>query len=123
MRMEYNPRHIKNWLSPWKGFLTGSLILTSLSILAATENEMVFLGMVVFVFAGIALLLESLMKGGEEIPFLGIISMFAVGGVVSVVLALIGLAFLYFAVIIILIVLTYASRETREKIKKKVSRK
>jgi|GEM_PF-3204445 len=123
MRMEYNPRHIKNWLGPWKGFINGSLVLTSLSILATTENEIVFLGMVGFIFAGIVLLLESLLRGGEEIPFLAIIVMFAMGGLISIVLAYLGLAFVYFCITIILIILTYTPRETRGKIKKKLSRK
>jgi len=119
MRMEYNPSHIKNWLGPWKGFLTGSLILTSISILVMTESEIVFLGMVGFILAGIVLLFESLLRGGEEIPFLAIVVMFVIGGAVSVALALIGLHIVYFVVVIILIILTYAPRES---LRKKLSR-
>lgn len=113
--MEYNPRHIRSWLGPWKGFLTGSLITTSFAILVTTESEFVFLGMVAFIFAGIILLLESLLRGGEEIPFLTIVVMFVVGALFSVVLALIGLAAIYFAIVIILIILTYTPRETLKK--------
>ncbi|NIO23175.1 MAG: hypothetical protein GTN38_04085 [Candidatus Aenigmarchaeota archaeon] len=108
MRMEYNPSHIKSWLGLWKGFITGSLTITSFTILVTTESEFVFLGMIAFILAGIVLLFESLLRGGEEIPFLGIVVMFVIGGVFSVGLALVGLKFVYFAVSIILIILTYA---------------
>ncbi len=120
MRMDYNPKHVTNWLTPWKGFLTGSLILTSISILVTTENELVFLGMVGFILAGIVLLFEGLLRQGEEIPFLTTVMMFVVGGGISVILAILGLAYIYFPVVIILIVLTYAPRG---KFPKKFSRR
>lgn len=112
MRLEYNPSRIKNRLGPWKGFLTGSLVFTSVSILVMTENEFVFLGMLAFALVGILLLFESLLRGGEEIPFLAIVIMFVIGGVVSIALALLGLQLVYFAIVIILIILTYAPRES-----------
>ncbi|NIO19481.1 MAG: hypothetical protein GTN76_01710 [Candidatus Aenigmarchaeota archaeon] len=118
MRIEFNPRHITSRLGPWKGFLTGSLIMTSFAILFTTENEFVFLGMVAFIFAGIVLLLESLLRGGEEIPFLAIIVMFVVGMIFSIVISFLGLAYLYFAIVIILIILTYTPRESLKRFRK-----
>jgi phosphotransferase system glucose/maltose/N-acetylglucosamine-specific IIC component len=122
MRMEYNPRHVTNWLGPWKGFLTGSVVLTSVSILVMTESEFVFLAMVGFILAGIALLFESLLRVGEEIPFLSVVIMFAIGGVVSIFLSMLGLHFVYLAVVIILIIMTYTPRKSLGKLSRKVKK-
>ena len=119
MRLLYNPSHVTNRLGPWKGFLTGSLILSSIAILVSTESELVFLGMLGFILLGIALFFESILRQGEEIPFLTIIVMFVLGCIIAVIFAALGLQYLYFLLSMILVILTYTPRRKVRKIWKR----
>jgi hypothetical protein len=104
--MNFNPRHLGSKEQMWKSFLSGSLAISSLIYLVATENVAVFFSALGLIIIGIIIFMDTNMGIRKTVYLSQNILFFAFGGIVSLIFNAAGFLFLYLGIVVILVVAT-----------------
>jgi hypothetical protein len=114
MKMAYNPEHVLDRVGTTQGFLSGSMLLSSLLIGLFAGNELVSGIMIIFIVLSILLFIAAIMRFGAHIFFNEILISFFLGLVMSfLIFLLLGLGILEIYLIIVIVLTVVVQLRSR----------